>query len=741
MDDRENPQGYERLEAALRAFYHHPQPDKRFLEKLGGRLARQTRIQADQPGLADRLRSTFRPLGWGLAALLIILVVAWGMRNLVPDDALLPAEGETPPPEVEESLDTPVAILPTHTPEPTPLPPVVEERVLTICMGAEPDTLFPHLGRMLAGENIKEAIFDGPIDNNGYTYQPVILEKLPSLADGDAWIDAVEVQAGDRVINEAGEVVPLIIGESVRPYGCNRPECAITWQGQPLVMAQLSVTFHLLDGLKWSDGELLTARDSLFSYQFALGCQTQWGACGSLGLANTSRQTFEATAGYTALDERILQWTGLPGYLDPNYQTNFFIPLPEHQMNHLSPENFEYADEVRLPMGWGPYVLERWEAGRFIELSRNPHYFRAGEDLPRFDRLIFRFTGQDSPANIADTLSGACDIVEQSAGLDDALTEILSLDAHGQLQAHISTAPAWEKLVFGIQPVSYDNGYQVGLDRPDFFGDVRTRRAFAMCMDRQRLVEEVFQGRSPILHSYLPEDHPLFNPAVERYPFDPAAGLVLLEEVGWIDHDGDPSTPRRARGVANVPDGEPLSVRLWSTSAILRQQTSRILAESLARCGIQVDAELRPAAEFFADSPDGPLYGRHFDLAEFAYLAYHIPACEIYTTREIPRSSPLESDYPRYPRGQQELNVSGYSNPDYDEACTAARAALPGQTEFVTYHMLAQEIFARDLPAVPLFQRIKMTIARPDMCGYWMDPTSSSDTWNIEAYDYGEGCR
>jgi len=46
---------------------------------------------------------------------------------------------------------------------------------------------------------ILEAIYDGPIDMAGYEYEPVILEKLPSLADGDALIEAATVQAGDRV--------------------------------------------------------------------------------------------------------------------------------------------------------------------------------------------------------------------------------------------------------------------------------------------------------------------------------------------------------------------------------------------------------------------------------------------------------------------------------------------------------------------------------------------------------------
>ena len=50
---------------------------------------------------------------------------------------------------------------------------------------------------MYVANVVREAIYDGPIDERGFDYQPVILEKLPSLADGDAVIEPVSVAAGD----------------------------------------------------------------------------------------------------------------------------------------------------------------------------------------------------------------------------------------------------------------------------------------------------------------------------------------------------------------------------------------------------------------------------------------------------------------------------------------------------------------------------------------------------------------
>ena len=57
----------------------------------------------------------------------------------------------------------------------------------------------------------------------------------------------------------------------------------------------------------------------------------------------------------------------------------------------------------------------------FIRLQKNTSYFRAAEGLPRFDHLVFRFTGLDPNASLAQLLSGECDILDRSTQLDEQL--------------------------------------------------------------------------------------------------------------------------------------------------------------------------------------------------------------------------------------------------------------------------------------------------------------------------------
>jgi peptide/nickel transport system substrate-binding protein len=251
-----------------------------------------------------------------------------------------------------------------------------------------------------------------------------------------------------------------------------------------------------------------------------------------------------------------------------------------------------------------------------------------------------------------------------------------------------------------------------------------------MCMDRQAVVDTVMFGQSVVLDTYLPPQHPLFNANVKAYPFDVSAGSALLEEAGWVDDDGDPTTPRVAQGVTGVTDGTPLEFFYETTTATQRQQATQVLAETMSQCGIKVDLNYLPSDEWFADGPDGKLFGRRFDLGQFAWLTGVEPPCDLYLGSQIPSEA----------SGWAGQNETGYSNPDYDVVCNAALQSLPGEPAYTDNNLKAQEIFAEDLPVVPLYLRLKLAATRPDMCNFIMDPTDNSEMWNIEEFDYGPSC-
>jgi peptide/nickel transport system substrate-binding protein len=607
---------------------------------------------------------------------------------------------------------TPFAPQATETPIPTPLP----ARLLTICLYHEPRSLFLYDAVSTSEQSVLAAIYDGPIDIKNYTAQPVILEKMPSLSDGGAVLQAVEVGMGDLIVDGNGNLANLGEGVLYHPSGCTEQACAQIYSGtDPVQMDQLIFHFKLLPDLMWSDGTPLNASDSVYSYEVAKSLYP-----------SALPEQVKHTASYKALDDLTVEWQGVPGFMDGQYQTKFFSPLPQHAWASIPVAELP-VNEVssRIPLGWGAYVIEDWVTGDHISLAANPLYFRAEEGLPYFDNLVYRFVADSSEAQSA-LQAGECDLVEQAAGLEPQTAALLQLQEEGRLLLAFQSNNAWDLLQFNLNPLS--------AERPAFFASREVRQAVAMCVDRQALVEQLSAGQMQVADLYVPPGHPLYNLQAVQYHFDPQAASDLLAEAGWLDTDNDPSTPRIAQGVQGIADGTLFTVQYLVADDAERQSAAKMVQVDLQGCGIQVEIISQPVEEYLAPGPDGPVFGRQFDLAQFAWMAAVEPPCSLYLTNEIP------GPYPDYPKGWGGVNASGYSNPQYDQACLDGLHTLSDTPQHTEKHAEAQAIFAEDLPALPLYWHYGVVMGRPDMCGIPTEVVSESIFSDLELFNYGEDC-
>jgi peptide/nickel transport system substrate-binding protein len=567
------------------------------------------------------------------------------------------------------------------------------------------------------------AIYDGPIDTFTNGYQPVILEKIPTIENGDAQAAAVSVKRGDPVVDAAGNFKVLDFGLNVLPSGCREDACAVKYDGRTdLKMDQLVVTFHLKTGLTWSDGTPLTSADSVFAFKLASDKDTPG-----------SKYLIDRTDSYEAVDDQTVQWWGVPGFVDASYSSNFWSPLPKHLWEKIPAAELAKGDvKAHPPLGWGAYIFKEWSPGNYISLEKNPAYFRTSEGLPRFDNLTFLFV-KDAATGISALVAHQCDVLDTSLRLESEISLLTELQRSDQVKLVTATTPLIERLDFGIKPASYEDGYTPGAggDRPDILSDVRTRQGIAYCLDRQKVVTTVLGGISKVPDTFISPSHPLYNTETAKYAFNINTGIGLLEQAGWMDVDNNPATPRVAANVKNVPNGTPLVLNYWTTSALQRRQVSEILTQSLAQCGVGVETKYFSQDEFYAPGPDGPLFGRKFDLAEYAIGNIGTePPCAWFMSDQVPTKA----------NKWLGVNISGYANPDYDALCRKALSSLPGSPEYKDAYGRVQTIFANDLPSVPLYMRIKAAATRSDMCNFSLDAFAVNDLWNIEEFEFGPTC-
>ena len=407
------------------------------------------------------------------------------------------------------------------------------------------------------------------------------------------------------------------------------------------------------------------------------------------------------TAGYTAEDDGTILWAGVPGFTTSEIIALFWQPLPSHLFGTGATWDGVSSDPLwsaGMP-SLGAYRVGTW-TGDSLQLVRNEVY--SGMDV-EYSEIDFKLIPDRD--NALDAFSaGICDVLDQSYHLERDAETVASLQADPEATLLVEQTSSWLQLAFGIKPVSYDEYYNpLYGDRPDFFGDTRTRQAIASCLDREAIQEAVYAGLAEPWPSFVSTDETTVTPE-DQLVRDPGKTAQFLEAVGWRDHDLNPETPLQAWYVSNIPTNTTFSINLDVDSSALSQQIAAIVQSSLGECGIAVTPVTLPASQLYAAGPEGILFGRQFDLAVIGWAPLAEPDCALYESDQIPSQ---ENQWVG-------TNIAGWSEPLYDQACNAASLAL--QDEQAGALNLAEAQFLSGLPAIPLFSVPEVVAVKSSAC-------------------------
>jgi peptide/nickel transport system substrate-binding protein len=309
----------------------------------------------------------------------------------------------------------------------------------------------------------------------------------------------------------------------------------------------LSWTFHLREGLRWSDGTEVTAGDVTFAFEVIYDDQVPAVGRETLSIEGVP---FDVAA----VDERTVRIsTGKP-YGPMLYALSAaFWPLPRHALEGAYRGcRFAEAMSVGTPPGEivvsGPFRLELREPGRTV-LSPNPNYWRVdanGIRLPYLERVVFVETGDWNSWRLR----------FESGELDyylcrpEEVAEFKNGRARGDyatfdLGLETGTTHFWYNLNRGADA---DGRPYVDPEKRRWFSDLRFRKATSRAIDRESIVRAVYHGWGGAIYGPTsPVDKRWYNPDIARYSYDPERAKELLSEMGLIDRDGD--------GVREDPDG------------------------------------------------------------------------------------------------------------------------------------------------------------------------------------------
>jgi oligopeptide transport system substrate-binding protein len=324
----------------------------------------------------------------------------------------------------------------------------------------------------------------------------------------------------------SGQVIYQLFSGLVEmtPEGDIVPSVASSWE---VSEGGRRYTFYLRDDVQWSDGEPVTARDFEFAWKRVLDPATaslNADLLYDLRGARAFHQGVEAdpdSVGVWALDDLVLEVV-LEG------PTGYFLHLLDYSGTYPVPSRVVRAHgeawtETRNIVANGPFLLDIWEPGERLVVSRNPRYHG-------------RFTGNLERVEL--TVRAAGDWAVELEGYEaDRLDATLGLEiAPPEVQESARQAHAGE---FVLVPVGATQYVAFDATRPPF-NDRRVRQAFAHGLDREAFAETVYGGTYlPATGGFLPPTMAGYTPGI-ALPYDPERARQLLEEAGYPGGRGFP---------------------------------------------------------------------------------------------------------------------------------------------------------------------------------------------------------
>ncbi len=434
---------------------------------------------------------------------------------------------------------------------------------------------------------------------------------------------------------------------------------------------RLEVTWKLRPGIRWHDGEAFDSRDVAFT----------------VATINDPSYNPESTEGFDLIEsvETPDDLTAVVTYrrIYAAYQDQFWRgALPRHVLEGKDLNAFPEYD--RKPIGTGPYKVQEWRTGEYLLLARNENYWRGA---PAIEKLLFRFLPA-SNTRMNQLRAGEVQVVDNVP-----LDKVDELEGIPGVQVSHTMGNSYAHVALNLREVPA-------------FRDLRVRQAVAHAIDRRAIAEDVLEGVVKVVDSVIQPMSWAFNPGVEFYDYDPARARELLREAGYEDRDFDGVVEK------DVPLSFPGTTRSGHAEW---EMVLQVLQAQLKSVGIGM--EIR--------NYEPTLLGELWFGGKLPFFlsAWTLPADPELTLFFASDRTP--------PRGR---NIYYYENEELTRLLYASDQTVDrDERKRLLYQ--AQEILAREVPEIPLYNRTLVSAFPEALRNVKPNPTNAGLFWNVHEWE------
>jgi peptide/nickel transport system substrate-binding protein/oligopeptide transport system substrate-binding protein len=483
------------------------------------------------------------------------------------------------------------------------------------------------------------------------------------------------------------------------------PDLAERWDVSP---DRKTYTFHLRPGVKFHHGRTVEALDIKAGIERLADTRNA-----SKGLWTLKALTLSGVDAYQAAC-RAGKEADLSGVrvIDPlTVQITLDQPIPFAL--HLLAMSFYYVTPREVTAKWGrdfgqhavgtgPYQMAEWRRGQTLILTKNPHYFEKG--LPHIERVEIQVV----PSDESRFLKFAAGDLEHNEPIPPGqFNRVLHDTRWNNLGAEkLRAIPeindiTQSRIIKANEPTTNYFGFNVTIEP---FTDKRVRQAFNWAVNKPKISNRVWGGRTVPAVGVLPPNFPGFDDKrPQAYPYNPEKAASLLDDAGWrLGPDG-----------LRYKDGKPLKITLWYNQDDLWAATASSVQADLKQVGIACDLQVqlwqpyiekirKNEAAFFR-------FGWHAD--------YPDPDNFLWTL------------FSKANWGQD--NTTRYSNPQVEALLDKARIA-PTWPEREKLYQQAETQIIDDAPWLFLLHRVQYKLVQPYVRGQAIHPIIGNDIKNLK---------